>query len=59
MNTYHLTANETPGDMNNDHIAYLLQRRIRDEKHKWMNRFLWNILKDRNGICECFLPNKK
>ena len=54
-----LTANETPGNMNIDHIAYLLQRRILDEKYKYRNGFLWNSLKDRNGICEYFLPNKK
>ena len=53
-----LTANETPGNMNIDHIAYLLQRRILDEKYKWMNGFLWNILKNKNGIRGHVLLNK-
>ena len=40
MNTYHLTGYKSPCNMNFDHIAYLLQRRILDEIYKCKNRCL-------------------
>ena len=58
MNSYHLVESKTPFNMNNDHIAYLLQQRILDEKYNYKSRFLWNMFKDTNDIREYFLPNK-